>query len=289
MYTSGTTGLPKGIAVRHRNVAMIPNNEPAWTGGGWLHGAPMFTFAGHRVHLQPDEDGAGRLLPAEVRRRAMARLRRDGATDAHACSCRRSPSCSSPTPTSSQPTSRASCRCRSAAHRSRPRRCSRSWSGCPDATVVELLRDDRGRTRVHRDAEGRDHEPHRLGRQADRSDGDQDRRRRRRRGRRRARSASCCCACRASSASTTRTTGATASDLDRRRLAAQRRPRVPRRGRLPLHLRPQEGHDHPRRQQHLRDRRRGGAARAPRRAGGRGRRCPPHRARRGRRRVGRRA
>ena len=46
MYTSGTTGLPKGIAARHSNVAMIPNNEPHWTGDGWLHGAPMFTFAG---------------------------------------------------------------------------------------------------------------------------------------------------------------------------------------------------------------------------------------------------
>ena len=72
-----------------------------------------------------------------------------------------------------------------------------------------------------------------------------------------------------------------------RRLVPHRRHGQGRRGRLLLHRRPQEGHDHPRRLQRLPARDRGGALRAPGRARGRRHRRPARRARRGGRRRGR--
>jgi acyl-CoA synthetase (AMP-forming)/AMP-acid ligase II len=47
LYTSGTTGTPKGVAIRHRNVALIPGEpNPSLSGQCWMHASPLFTFAG---------------------------------------------------------------------------------------------------------------------------------------------------------------------------------------------------------------------------------------------------
>lgn len=47
LYTSGTTGTPKGVGIRHRNVALIPGApNPSYSGNCWLHSSPLFTFAG---------------------------------------------------------------------------------------------------------------------------------------------------------------------------------------------------------------------------------------------------
>lgn len=92
MYTSGTTGMPKGVAVRHANIAILPNALPSWNGSKWLTATPVFTFAGLGFIYNPMKSGmtvlylpkfdAGRWLDIVERERpvvafvvpAMARL-----------------------------------------------------------------------------------------------------------------------------------------------------------------------------------------------------------------------
>ena len=57
LYTSGTTGRPKGVAVRHDQVAQLPNGLPTWRGSGWLTAAPVFTFAGIGFIYNPMKAG----------------------------------------------------------------------------------------------------------------------------------------------------------------------------------------------------------------------------------------
>jgi acyl-CoA synthetase (AMP-forming)/AMP-acid ligase II len=85
VYTSGTTGRPKGVVVRHANASMIPFGLPAWSGAGWLACSPLFTFAGITAVYNPMKlgmtslylsrfDPAAWLRHVEERRPAMVFL-----------------------------------------------------------------------------------------------------------------------------------------------------------------------------------------------------------------------
>lgn len=65
LYTSGTTGRAKGVAVHHGGVSLIPFADlPPWSRTTWLHASPMFTFAGIAFVYNPMKLGMRGLYQA---------------------------------------------------------------------------------------------------------------------------------------------------------------------------------------------------------------------------------
>jgi acyl-CoA synthetase (AMP-forming)/AMP-acid ligase II len=74
LYTSGTTGAPKGVAIEHGNSALQVYNEPTWSGQPWLHASPMSTFAGLAFVYQPIRMGMRTLYLPQFDPRAWLRV-----------------------------------------------------------------------------------------------------------------------------------------------------------------------------------------------------------------------
>ena len=108
---------------------------PSWSGGGWLHASPMFTFAGIGLVYNPMKLGLRGHLHAPLRRRPLARGGRAESARWPSSWCRPWPTCCSTTPASTRSTSPRSTCARWAAPRWPPSCVERLQEQMPDAMV----------------------------------------------------------------------------------------------------------------------------------------------------------
>ncbi len=135
LYTSGTTGHPKGVAVRHVNASMVTPGPAELERRRLVARQPDVHLRRARLRLQPDDVRPSRDLHAPLRRRALARSRREGAPGGRLPGPGHDPPAARPPADSTRPTSPRSRSALSVAPRWHPssssgcrRRCPPQWS-----------------------------------------------------------------------------------------------------------------------------------------------------------------
>ncbi len=87
MYTSGTTGRPKGVVVRHRQHRPAPERPAGVVGGGLAARLADVDLRRHRLDPQPDEARHAAAVPAPLRRRPLVRRGRGSVGRRRPSSC----------------------------------------------------------------------------------------------------------------------------------------------------------------------------------------------------------